>query len=68
MEPPYGVISNLLKKGRVVPFLGAGASMVGRPDGAAWDAKAPAFLPSGGDLSPAPARGGGSQVNQMCPR
>src|ERR1700688_3550815 len=51
MEPPYGVISNLLRKGRVVPFLGAGASMTGRPAGVAWDVKAPAFLPSGLDLS-----------------
>jgi len=51
MEPPYGVISNLLRKRRVVPFLGAGASMAGRPAGVAWDARAPAFLPSGLDLS-----------------
>jgi hypothetical protein len=51
MEPPYGVISNLLRKRRVVPFLGAGASMIGRPPGIAWDARAPAFLPSGLDLS-----------------
>jgi hypothetical protein len=51
MEPPYGVISNLLRKRRVVPLLGAGASMIGRPPGVAWDANAPAFLPSGLDLS-----------------
>ena len=51
MEPPYGVISSLLKKRRVVPFLGAGASIVGRPPGAAWEANAPAFLPTCLDLS-----------------
>jgi SIR2-like domain len=51
MAPPYGVISNLLKKRRVVPFLGAGASMIGRPPGVAWDVKAPDFLPSGLELS-----------------
>ncbi|HEY2294118.1 MAG TPA: SIR2 family protein [Thermoanaerobaculia bacterium] len=51
MEPPYGVISSLLKKGRVVPFLGAGASMIGRPPGVAWNADEPAFLPSGLDLA-----------------
>lgn len=51
MAPPYGVISNLLKKRRVVPFLGAGASMIGRPAGVAWDGNAPAFLPSGLELS-----------------
>jgi len=51
MEPPYGVISGLLKKRRVVPFLGAGASMVGRAPDAVWNADAPAFLPSGLDLA-----------------
>jgi SIR2-like domain len=51
MEPPYGVIGGLLKKRRVVPFLGAGASFVGRPPGVPWNADAPAFLPSGLDLA-----------------
>jgi hypothetical protein len=51
LEPPYGVISGLIKKGRVVPFLGAGASIIGRSPGAVWNADAPAFLPSGLDLA-----------------
>jgi len=51
MAPPYGAISKLLRKGRVVPFLGAGASMIGRPPNVAWDGNAPAFLPSGLELS-----------------
>ena len=51
IEPPYGVIWNRWQSGRVVPFLGAGASFVGRPAGAAWDARTPAFLPSGVDLA-----------------
>lgn len=50
-EPPYGVIWNRLKVGKVVPFLGAGASFVGRPPGAQWDARNPVFLPSGRELS-----------------
>jgi hypothetical protein len=50
-EPPYGVIWNQLKAGKVIPFLGAGASMVGRPQGAQWDPNNPQFLPSGRELS-----------------
>jgi hypothetical protein len=50
-EPPYGIIYSRLKAGRVIPFLGAGASLVGRPPGAVWNAKNPTFLPSGLDLA-----------------
>ncbi len=45
-EPPYGVIWNRLKAGKVVPFLGAGASMAGRPPDTEWNPDSPAFLPS----------------------
>lgn len=51
VEPPYGIIWNRLKSGKVVPFLGAGASFVGREPGASWDPQSPRFLPSGGELS-----------------
>ena len=51
VEPPYGIIWNRLKAGRVVPFLGAGASFVGRPPDASWDSHAPSFLPSGSELA-----------------
>jgi SIR2-like protein len=50
-EPPYGVIWNRLKAGKVVPFLGAGASFVGRPPDTKWNADKPAFLPSGLELA-----------------
>lgn len=50
-EPPYGVIWNRIKSGKVVPFLGAGASLVGRQDGEIWDPENPRFLPSGSELS-----------------
>jgi hypothetical protein len=50
-ELPYGIIANRIRDGQVVPFLGAGASFVGRDAGAAWDADAPAFLPSGVELA-----------------
>ncbi len=53
VEPPYGVIWNRLKAGKVVPFLGAGASFVGRPDDpqVCWAPGQSSFLPSGGELS-----------------
>jgi len=50
-EPPYGVIWNKLKSGKAVPFLGAGASFVGRSPDAQWDPLQPRFLPSGRELS-----------------
>jgi hypothetical protein len=51
MPPPYGIIWNRLKAGKVVPFLGAGASFVGRLPDARWDARIPAFLPNGSELA-----------------
>lgn len=50
-EPPYGVIWNRLRRGKVVPFLGAGASMATRPEGVKWDPDDPVTLPSGAELS-----------------
>ena len=50
-EPPYGVIWNRVKSGKIIPFLGAGASLVGRRSDAPWDAQQPQFLPSGRELS-----------------
>ncbi len=50
-EPPYGEIVDLLKKGQVVPFIGAGVNMSIRPPNARWDAKSAMFLPSGAELS-----------------
>lgn len=50
-EPPYGEIWDLLHAGKVVPFLGAGASLLGRTQEATWDSNRPAFLPTGRDLA-----------------
>jgi hypothetical protein len=50
-EPPYGVIRNQLRAGKVVPFLGSGASVIARPENVKWNAKRPAFLPSGLELA-----------------
>ena len=54
-EPPYAVILDRLRQGKVVPFLGAGASIVGRPEGAEWSATAE-FPPRGAELSSMLAR------------
>jgi hypothetical protein len=51
LEPPYGIICNRLKTGDVVPFLGAGASFVGRTPGVEWQPDDPSFLPSGIELA-----------------
>jgi hypothetical protein len=50
-EPPYGVIVDLLRRGKVVPFLGAGVNLGMRQPGAKWDEEVPTFLPSGAELS-----------------
>lgn len=51
LEPPYGIIANRLEAGKVVPFLGAGASLVERPPGETWTVDNRVFLPSGLDLA-----------------
>ncbi|MDQ2856183.1 MAG: SIR2 family protein [Acidobacteriota bacterium] len=51
-EPPYKIISNLIKNGEVVPFLGAGVNFgMRQPPNAQWAMKTANFLPSGADLS-----------------
>jgi hypothetical protein len=50
-EPPYGIICNQLKRGEVIPFLGAGASLSGRPRDLEWDERSTGFLPTGRDLA-----------------
>lgn len=51
IEPPFGDIWDGLRDGRVIPFLGAGASMVHRPAGTDWVPSQPTFLPSGAELA-----------------
>lgn len=48
--PPYGIIAQALRVGEVVPFLGAGASAVYRPDDDQWDTNK-TYLPFGGELA-----------------
>ncbi len=40
-----------MKAGKVIPFLGAGASIIGRPSDATWSADRSIFPPTGGELS-----------------
>jgi hypothetical protein len=50
-EAPYRIIADKLKQGNVIPFLGAGASLTGRPPNAKWDGTSSTFLPSGNELA-----------------
>lgn len=49
-EPPYAVIFDRLQQGKVIPFLGAGASIVGRQSSEVWTSSA-SFPPRGAELS-----------------
>src|SRR5215831_15032515 len=51
IEPPYGDIWDGLRTGRVIPFLGAGASLVGRVAGQTWSAADAKFPPTGSELA-----------------
>jgi SIR2-like domain len=55
MEPPYAVILDRLRQGKVIPFFGAGASVTGRGPNDTWVEASP-FLPSGAELSQLLAR------------
>jgi SIR2-like domain len=48
---PYGVISQALREGRVIPFLGAGASLGDRPKPPAWKKGQSPFLPTAWELA-----------------
>jgi len=49
MEDHYWLVASRLLEGRVVPFLGAGANLCGRPPGGTWSVGR--FLPSGAELA-----------------
>jgi hypothetical protein len=48
---PYGVIRQALDEGRVIPFLGAGASLGDRPEPPAWKKGESRFLPTAWELA-----------------
>jgi hypothetical protein len=47
----YRLVANEILAGRVVPFLGAGANLCGRPEEVAWRPGQFDWLPSGAELS-----------------
>lgn len=47
---PYGIIADELKNGGVIPFFGAAASAICRPDGEKWEPGKP-FTPFGNELA-----------------
>ena len=47
---PYPIIARALASGRIIPFLGAGASIVGRPAHTPWT-ETSAFPPTGSELA-----------------
>jgi len=51
LVPPYPLIADGLRQGRVIPFLGSGASLGGRGTGAAWDKDLAAYLPTAAELA-----------------
>lgn len=52
LEPPYGAIRTAFKTGKVIPFLGAGASFGSRDPGAVpWRTEQQVYLPTAGELA-----------------
>lgn len=51
LDPPYPFIIDQLNRGKVIPFLGAGASLGGRLPGLAWQKGNKTFLPLGSELA-----------------
>jgi hypothetical protein len=50
-EPPYELIRDGLRRGKVIPFLGAGASLLGRPRDITWRSPQSEFLPMSVELA-----------------
>lgn len=50
LEPAYAAIADLLSKGRVIPFLGPGASLSWRQRGATWNSGSD-YLPTADELA-----------------
>jgi hypothetical protein len=51
LGPPYPLIREGLFRGRVIPFLGSGASLGGREAGATWVKDLATYLPTATDLA-----------------
>jgi hypothetical protein len=64
LEEHYKSVEHALTHGRVVPLLGAGVNLCGRPPDARW-ADAASFLPSGGELAEYLAKPFGYAVDDL---
>src|SRR5262245_32793159 len=51
LEAHYSTVIKELIAGRVVPFLGAGANLCGRPEDSSWKPDQLQYLPSGTELA-----------------
>jgi len=52
IQPPYGEIADILKRGEIIPFLGAGVNFgVRHPPDATWTGHPSTFLPTGSELA-----------------
>ena len=51
LDRHLGLVVKAMREGRVVPFLGAGANLCGRPADLVWKAGETPYLPSGGELA-----------------
>ncbi|HKC63679.1 MAG TPA: SIR2 family protein [Pyrinomonadaceae bacterium] len=51
LQPPYPLIRDAILKGRVIPFLGSGASLGGREAGAKWIQGQTSYLPTATELA-----------------
>jgi hypothetical protein len=51
LDPHYRIVIKAMMEGRVVPLLGAGINLCGRPADVVWERQNPRFLPSGVELA-----------------
>ena len=51
LDVHYNIVIKGITDGRVVPFLGAGVNLCGRPEGLAWSRRQSEHLPSGSELA-----------------
>lgn len=51
LDTHYKTVIKAITDGRVVPFLGAGVNLCGRPKEVAWSCGQTEYLPSGSELA-----------------
>ena len=51
LDEHFGKMANAIKEGWVIPFLGAGASLCGRPENSEWNPTKPDYVPDSRQLA-----------------